>query len=108
MIHLCQHNCASKTQGCRLLRHCVLREHGFAALHRYPDSYVNPTLPKLVKPPKAIPRVTHTFYDPDEVITYTTRECLGCERSFESEGPHHRICSNCKRDENWKFGEVET
>jgi hypothetical protein len=27
----------------------------------------------------------------------TTRECItGCGRSFESEGPHHRMCWNCR------------
>lgn len=28
---------------------------------------------------------------------YTTRNCLGCQRPFQSEGKHNRICGNCHR-----------
>jgi hypothetical protein len=26
------------------------------------------------------------------------RTCLRCGRGFESEGPHHRMCGDCRRD----------
>jgi len=40
--------------------------------------------------------------DPDELpfrrqITYTTRPCLKCQKDFQSEGKHNRICEKCDR-----------
>jgi hypothetical protein len=32
-------------------------------------------------------------------------KCLSCQKDFDSEGPHNRICYNCKDTNNWRAGE---
>jgi hypothetical protein len=32
------------------------------------------------------------------------RPCLKCARSFNSDGPYHRICDKCKDTTEWKSG----
>lgn len=35
-----------------------------------------------------------------------TRACLCCRKSFESEGPHHRMCGTCRNDRSEGAQEV--
>jgi hypothetical protein len=32
------------------------------------------------------------------------RRCLACGNSFDSEGPHNRICRRCKSSKVWRDG----
>jgi hypothetical protein len=32
-------------------------------------------------------------------VTYTTRECMCCQRPFQSEGIHNRLCGYCRGKE---------
>lgn len=38
-----------------------------------------------------------------ETIT-KKRNCLVCDRKFESEGAHNRQCNNCRGKNHWPFG----
>jgi hypothetical protein len=33
---------------------------------------------------------------PKRTAPTTPRACLRCDRSFPSEGPHHRLCDGCR------------
>ncbi len=30
------------------------------------------------------------------------RSCLACRQSFDSDGPHERVCAPCKDTEEWR------
>lgn len=38
----------------------------------------------------------HRAYRHDVTPPTTTRACMRCRSEFGSEGPHHRMCSNCR------------
>jgi hypothetical protein len=42
--------------------------------------------------------------DRQETRGTTQRKCLGCQREFQSEGPHHRVCHACKGSNAWQAG----
>lgn len=38
------------------------------------------------------------------VLKAGTRTCLKCQKPFDSEGPHNRVCNPCKNTASWSAG----
>lgn len=54
--------------------------------------FANQALPPVEKASKATPRPAKT-----------ERPCMCCGNPFQSEGPHHRLCSECRRIPTTRF-----